>query len=73
MQPFLLCLSLLLCNSVLAFDSPQALQDAFMKAMRTNDAAGMAARYTDVARKINGQWLYIADHASVPLAPPPDD
>ena len=147
MKPYLLCLSLLLCNSVLAFETPQALQDAFMAAMRANDAAGMAAcytatatsfqvdsmsgvgpayvqeswthffanyhiisaeltgdhkevsadlavawglftlkvqpvvggepmvmqgRYTDAARKINGQWLYIADHASMPLPPPPE-
>ena len=28
-------------------------------------------RYMDIARKIDGRWLYVADHASMPL-PPPD-
>jgi uncharacterized protein (TIGR02246 family) len=31
----------------------------------------MQGRYTDVAKKINGKWLYVADHASLPLPPPP--
>ena len=26
-------------------------------------------RFTDVAKNMNGTWLYIADHASVPLPP----
>ncbi len=26
-------------------------------------------RFTDVAKNVNGTWLYIADHASVPLPP----
>ena len=26
-------------------------------------------RFTDVAKLVNGQWLYVADHASVPLPP----
>lgn len=26
-------------------------------------------RYMDVARKIDGRWLYVADHASMPLPP----
>lgn len=37
---------LILCNSTLAFESPQALQDAFMAAMRANDVEGLAACYT---------------------------
>jgi uncharacterized protein (TIGR02246 family) len=28
-------------------------------------------RATAIARKINGKWLYINDHASVPASPPP--
>ncbi len=142
MKPLVLCLTLALCHSALAFESPQALQDAFMAAMRANDVDGMAAcytadattfapdtmmavgpdgvraswgglfknfhitraelterhmeisgdlavawglytmtaeplaggeamemkgRYMDAARKIDGEWLYIADHASMPL------
>lgn len=130
-----------------AQDSPQALQDAFMQALRGNDAAGLAAcyagdavnfpvgalvehgpeavqaswegffsgmtvrqarleqahlevhgdtavawglfvivadpkeggapielrgRYMDVARHIDGRWLYVADHASMPPSPAPD-
>jgi uncharacterized protein (TIGR02246 family) len=33
----------------------------------------MTVRVTAVTRKINGTWLYVADHASVPLpaGPPP--
>ena len=27
----------------------------------------MQGRYMDVARSIDGQWLYVADHASMPL------
>ncbi len=27
-------------------------------------------RYMDVARNIDGRWLYVADHASMPLPPP---
>jgi ketosteroid isomerase-like protein len=27
-------------------------------------------RYMDVARNINGRWLYVADHASMPLPAP---
>ncbi len=28
-------------------------------------------RVTAVAKKIDGKWLYVADHASVPVGPPP--
>lgn len=28
----------------------------------------LVGRYMDVARPIDGRWLYIADHASMPLA-----
>ncbi len=34
------------------------------------DAATMEGRYLDVARKIDGKWRYVADHASVPYVPP---
>jgi uncharacterized protein (TIGR02246 family) len=28
-------------------------------------------RAMSVAKKINGKWLYVADHASMPMPPPP--
>src|SRR5262245_5815988 len=31
----------------------------------------MSVRVTAVARKIGGKWLYVVDHASMPLPPPP--
>ena len=31
----------------------------------------MTVRVTAVAKKVNGKWLYIADHASVPMPPGP--
>jgi uncharacterized protein (TIGR02246 family) len=31
----------------------------------------MTVRVTAVARKINGKWLYVVDHASVPMGPAP--
>ena len=31
------------------------------------EATEMRGRYMDVAKKVDGNWLYIADHASVPL------
>ncbi len=147
MKSALLVLIALFNSNVLAFDSPQALQDAFVAAMRANNADGLAAcytadavnfpvevmmetgpdavrqswqaffqqyqvtnvaladghmevsgdlaaawgrftltvqphaggdpfdmagRYMDVAKKgSDGRWLYIADHASLPL--PPED
>lgn len=30
-------------------------------------------RYTDVKAKRDGKWVYILDHASVPLPPPPEE
>jgi uncharacterized protein (TIGR02246 family) len=30
----------------------------------------MKGRYMDVAKKVDGTWLYVADHASVPAAGP---
>lgn len=148
MQTMLRILCTLACALVsipaLSQDSPQALQDAFMQALRANDAAGLAAcyaedavnfpvgalvehgpaavqaswegffagmsvgearleqdhlevhgdtavawglfviiaepvaggepvelrgRYMDVARNFDGRWLYVADHASLPLPP----
>ena len=142
MKVFSLICIVLLNSSALAFESPEALQDAFMSAMRANDADGLAAcytadatnftpdrlmgvgpdsaraswggffeqftvtsaelsekhmvksgdlaaawglftinaapkaggetvvlqgRYMDIAQERDGQWLYIADHASFPL------
>jgi ketosteroid isomerase-like protein len=32
----------------------------------------LTGRYSDVKAKRDGKWVYIMDHASVPLAPPPD-
>lgn len=149
LQATLGCMALLLTWSATlqAQDSPQALQDAFMKALRASDSAGLAAcyadgavnfpvasliesgpaavkagwdeffatmvvreaaleqdhlevhgdtavawglfvitaepvgggepvelrgRYMDVARLLDGRWLYVADHASMPLPPPPE-
>ena len=34
------------------------------------DAVEMKGRYMDVARNIDGSWLYVADHASMPLPAP---
>ena len=31
----------------------------------------MEGRFSDVSKKINGKWLYIVDHASVPFASSP--
>jgi len=36
------------------------------------DPVLMEGRYMAVARKIGGKWLYVADHASSPLPPPPE-
>lgn len=30
----------------------------------------LEGRFSDVAKRIDGKWLYVADHASVPLPPP---
>jgi len=147
MKRIMLLAIVVLCGSAQAFDSPQALQDGFLDAMRAGDVDGMAAcyaadatnfgldtmvgtgpdavradwskffknftvtavtlsdkhreisgdlssawglftltatpvgggepmvmsgRYTDVSKNFNGKWLYVADHASVPLPPPPE-
>jgi hypothetical protein len=31
------------------------------------DVVEMKGRYMDVARNMDGTWLYVADHASMPL------
>jgi uncharacterized protein (TIGR02246 family) len=36
------------------------------------DPVLMEGRYMSVARKVGGKWLYVADHASSPLPPPPE-
>lgn len=36
-------------------------------------AMAMEGRYTSVAKKRSGKWLYVADHASVALPPPPPE
>ena len=35
------------------------------------DPVVMKGRFTDVAMRIGGKWLYVADHASATPAPPP--
>jgi len=35
------------------------------------EAQVMEGRYTEVARKINGKWLFVSDHASATPQPPP--
>jgi ketosteroid isomerase-like protein len=35
------------------------------------DPIQMKGRATVVVKKIGGKWLYVVDHASVPLPPPP--
>jgi ketosteroid isomerase-like protein len=30
----------------------------------------MEGRFSDVSKKVGGKWLYIVDHASVPITPP---
>ena len=37
----------------------------------SGDAVAVQGRFTAVAKKTGGKWLYIADHASTPPAPPP--
>ncbi|MBX2990709.1 MAG: nuclear transport factor 2 family protein [Bacteroidetes bacterium] len=32
----------------------------------------VTGRYTDVKAKKEGKWVYLMDHASVPMPPPPD-
>jgi len=32
----------------------------------------IVGRYTDVKAQRDGQWVYLLDHASVPLSPPPE-
>ena len=34
-------------------------------------AQTMEGRYTSVAARKNGKWMYVVDHASLPLPPPP--
>ena len=36
------------------------------------DAVEMKGRYMDVARNMDGIWLYVADHASMPFPAPED-
>ena len=35
-------------------------------------ATVIEGRYTDVKAQKDGKWVYLVDHASVPLPPPPD-
>ena len=35
------------------------------------DPVQMEGRFSSVAKKIGGKWLYVVDHASAPLPPPP--
>jgi uncharacterized protein (TIGR02246 family) len=31
----------------------------------------MKVRVTEIGKKLNGKWVYVVDHASAPMAPPP--
>jgi len=33
------------------------------------DTVRMEGRFTDVSKRINGKWVYVFDHASIPLPP----
>ena len=33
----------------------------------------MEGRYTDAKAERDGKWVYLVDHASVPIPPPPSD
>lgn len=46
---------------------------AIMAEPRTGSGPSMRweGRYTSVARRINGKWLLVQDHASVPMSAPP--
>jgi ketosteroid isomerase-like protein len=35
------------------------------------DTVHFEGRFTDISKKINGKWLYVVDHASVPTPPMP--
>jgi ketosteroid isomerase-like protein len=37
----------------------------------SGSAAPVMGRYTEVAAKRDGKWVYIVDHASIPTAPGP--
>ncbi|MBT8061116.1 MAG: hypothetical protein KJO85_00430 [Gammaproteobacteria bacterium] len=73
-----------LASNTQANDSPSALQESFMEALRAGDADAIAARdandavsydvtVQDVSRNFNGTWLYVMDHVSMPLPPPPQE
>lgn len=34
------------------------------------ESVHMEGRFSDVSKRIDGKWLYIVDHASVPFTPP---
>ena len=36
------------------------------------DPVTMEGRFTDISKRIGGKWLYIMDHASLPLPPAPE-
>lgn len=35
------------------------------------ETVSMEGRFVDVSKLINGKWLYVVDHASIPVAPQP--
>ena len=37
------------------------------------DPIELHGRYMDVAKNFDGTWLYVADHVSMPLPPPPEE
>lgn len=42
-----------------------------LKPKAGGDVVVMNGRFTDFSKKVGAKWLYTADHASVPFAPPP--
>jgi ketosteroid isomerase-like protein len=45
---------------------------AWGKPAEGGEAIEMKGRYMDIARNTDGTWLYVADHASMPLPAPED-
>lgn len=37
------------------------------------DPVEMVGRFSDVSRNIDGSWMYVMDHVSMPLPPPPEE
>lgn len=37
------------------------------------DPVEMVGRFSDVSRNFDGTWMYVMDHVSMPLPPPPEE